>query len=193
MEEAVLDVEGVPTNLGLAHELTSRVAAKTLETIAARLAGDCLSSRPAGEHPGNGLMSLAFSEACRQTGLTPVRENGDCGVELEYSILELRIAYTGVDRVALFTKKEIERHASCVVSSRLLDSESGEELASTQQEVVLADRFPYDLEPLLRSESYPFTAPELKEKDWSKYVEPFVATALITGLIYLFFSNQSSE
>jgi len=191
--EPPLSVQGIPTNLGLAHELCRGVAGKTLDTLAPRLSGRCLHSRAAGEHSGNALVQLALDEAARVRGLSVSTDGTDCAARLEYRILDLRIAYTGLDRSALFVKKEIERSGTCVVAVRLLDAASGAELATAQEEILATDRVPYDLRDLVRSESYPFTQPELKEKDWSKSVEPFVVTALISSLVYLFFSNQSSD
>jgi hypothetical protein len=192
-EEHPLRAEGVRTNLGVAHELLDQVARQSLDAMAAAFGAACLHAQPGTQHSANPLVEIAFAQAGREAGLRVAAEPEACAQRLEFRLLELRIAYTGIDRSALGFKKEIERYGSCVLASRVLDAESGEELASTQQEVVLADRFPYDLESLLRSDSYAFTAPELKERDWSKAAEPIVVTALISGLIFLFFSNQSGE
>lgn len=192
VEQTPLQVDSVPTNLGLAHSMAAAVAAASLAELGP-LAGDCLRIAPGSEHAGNSLMELALAEAARRQGIAPALGAGDCPRQLEFRILDLRIAYTGVDRSALWTRKEIERHGACIVACRLLDSAAGSELATTQREVMLADRFPYDLRELVASPSYPFTAPELKERDWSKSAEPFVVTGMIAGLVYLFFSNQSSE
>ena len=192
-EEHSLTVAGIPTNLGLAHELTTRVAAQTLAELGNSLAIDCLYSRAAAEHSAVSLVELAFAEAARVAGMQVATDEGLCGTVLEYNVLDLRIAYTGTDRSALGLKKEIERYGICVIASRLVDAETGEELANTQQEVLLSDRFPYDLKNMVKSDRYPFTAPELSERSWSKSIEPIVVTAMISGLIYLFFSNQSSE
>ena len=89
----------------------------------------------------------------------------------------LRIVFIDADRLVA------EITASC--DDRMAET--------TQQEMMLGDSFPYDMHYLLSSQNYPFTSPELKERDWSKSVEPFVVTAMISGLIYLFFSNQSSD
>lgn len=191
-EPAPLQVDAVPTNLGLAHSMAAEVAAASLAELGP-LAGDCLRIAPGSEHAGNSLMELALTEAARRQGIAPAVGLADCPRQLEFRILDLRIAYTGIDRSALWTRKEIERHGTCIVACRLLDIAAGSELATTQREVMLADRFPYDLRELVASPSYPFTAPELKERDWSKSAEPFVVTGMIAGLVYLFFSNQSSE
>ena len=68
-----------------------------------------------------------------------------------------------------------------------VDSRLGAGVGAVQ---VLLD---HELLGLVNSPGYPFTNPQLEEKDWSKSVEPFVVTAMISGLVYLFFSNQSSE
>ena len=191
-EPAPLTVEAVPTNLGLVHAMAAEVAAATLAELGAAT-GDCVFIAPRSEHSGNGILELALAEAARQRGLKAAAGPADCGQHLEFHVLELRIAYTGVDRSALWTRKEIERHGICVLATRLLDAATGTELAVTQREVLMADRFPYDLRELVASPSYPFTTPELSERDWSKSAEPFVVTGMIAGLIYLFFSNQSGN
>ena len=191
-EEHALSVGEVPTNLGLANQLTRGVATLAVNAFDGRFAGSCLRTRPGSEHSGNALLDIAMAEAGRLAGLR-IAADGECATLLEYRILDLRIAYTGIDRSALGFKKEVARTGTCVIAARLIEAGSGTEIATTQQEMVLGDSFPYDIRDLLASSSYSFTAPELKERDWSKSVEPFVVTAMISGLIYLFFSNQSSE
>jgi hypothetical protein len=191
-EPTPLTVEAVPTNLGLAHAMATEVATATLAELGGAL-GDCVFVAPRAEHAGNGIVELALAEAARRQGLRAAPGPAECSRHLEFRILELKIAYTGVDRSALWTRKEIERHGSCVVAARLVDAASGSELAVSQQEVVMADRFPYALRELVASPSYPFTAPALNERDWSKSAEPFVVTGMIAGLVYLFFSNQSGD
>ncbi|MCB9515027.1 MAG: hypothetical protein H6693_02410 [Candidatus Latescibacteria bacterium] len=191
-EPAPLTVEDIPTNLGLAHRMATEVAAATLDALSLP-AGGCVLLKARGEHSGNSILELALAEAARQRGLAIAAADAGCPTTLEYRILELQIAYTGVDRSALWTRKEIERHGACVLAARVLETEGGRERATTQQEVLLADRVPYDLKDLVGSPTYPFTAPELKERDWSKSAEPFVVTGMIAGLIYLFFSNQSGN
>ncbi len=190
VETAPLTVEDAVTNLGVAHAMAEEIAGSVLDDLPDRFAGE-FRVLPKTEHAGNPILDLAFEEAARRQGLRVGVE--DSGVYLEYRVLELRIAYTGVDRSAFLASKEIERHGACVVAAGLVDSASGELLATTQQEVLMADRFDYDLQELLASSSYPFTAPTLKEKDWSKSTEPIVVTGMLAGLVYLFFSNQSSD
>ena len=191
-ESAPLAVEDVPTNLGLAHSMATQVAAATFDALDLP-AGACVRLTARSEHAGNPLLELALGEAARERGLSLAEAGSGCSTALEFRILELQIAYTGVDRSALWTRKEIERHGACVLATRVLDTESGRERGTTQQEVVMADRVPYDLRELVSSPSYPFTQPELKERDWSKSAEPFVVTGMIAGLVYLFFSNQSGN
>lgn len=192
VEAAPLHVEEVPTNLGLAHSMANQVARSTLAELAARIDGR-FQAVPQSEHSGNGILGMALDQAARERGYTVLDASTPAAQRLEFRILELRIAYTGVDRSAFMTGKEIERHGACVLACRLVATDSGETLATSQQEVMLADRFDYDLLELVASTTYPFTAPELKERDWSKSTEPFVVTGMIAGLIYLFFSNQSSN
>ncbi len=45
----------------------------------------------------------------------------------------------------------------------------------------------------VENDLFTFTKPEKKATNWSKIVEPVVVSGIIVGLIYLFFSNQSSD
>ncbi len=190
VEMAPLVVEDVVTNLGVAHAMAEELAGTVLDALPDRFAGE-FRVQAKTEHAGNPILDLAFEEAARRRGLRVGVEGSP--TYLEYRVLELRIAYTGVDRSAFLTSKEIERHGAIVVAAGLVNSETGELLVTTQQEVLMADRFDYDLQDLVASGSYPFTAPVLAEKDWSKSAEPIVVTGMLAGLVYLFFSNQSSN
>lgn len=185
-------VAGVPTNLGLAYSMSLDVSQKSLAVLSGQLGGHRVFFRAGREHSGNPLLLTTLAEAARRQGLRITASASEADLLLECSILELRIAYTGTDRSAFGLGKEIERAGSIVLACSLFDA-GGVELAGTQQDVLVQDKFPQDLQGLLASETYPFTSPELSEKDWSKAVEPFVVVSLITGLVYLFFSNQSSE
>lgn len=41
--------------------------------------------------------------------------------------------------------------------------------------------------------TYTFVKPEMPGSGWSKVVEPVFVSAIIVGMIYLFFSNQSDS
>ena len=185
-----LSVQDVPTNLGLAHAMAAQVAGATLDELGSGLPGRFYAA-PHTEHSGNGIFLLALEQAARDRGYTVSDAQDE--FRLEFQIMELRIAYTSVDRVAFWTGKEVERRASCVLAGRLVRSRDDAVLATTQKEVVMGDRFDYELTELLASSNYSFTSPELKERDWSKSTEPYVVTGMIVGLIYLFFSNQSGD
>jgi len=186
------EIEGVPTNLGLADLMARRVADEAVAELSPEL-GESVGVKAGKESSGNPLVLLALKEALRRAGHGPLDEGAKAHRVLEYRVLDLRIAYTGVDRGALGLGAEVERAGSLVLALSLLDGDSGEELTSIQKEVMLADHFPKDMLELVSSKAYPFTNPELKEKDWSKSVEPWVVGGLVLSLAWLFYSNQSSE
>ncbi len=191
-ENEALEIEGFPTNLGLANQMTRNVADKSVEALEAWLT-ESVGVKAGKESAGNPLVLLALKNSLRNAGHRPMGEEDGAERMLEFRILDLRISYTGVDRRALGLKKEVERAGAFVLAVSVLDSESGEELSSTQQEVLLADHFPKHLLDLVASKSYTFTNPELNEKEWSKSVEPWVVGGLVASLAWLFYSNQSSE
>jgi hypothetical protein len=187
-----LEIEGFPTNLGLADMMSRQVADEAVTALEGWL-GDTVGVVAGKESSGNPLVLLALKESLRKAGHRPMGAEDGADKLLEFRILDMRISYTGVDRRALGLKKEVERAGACVLALSVIDAESGEELSSTQQEVLLADHFPKHLLELVASKSYTFTNPELNEKEWSKSVEPWVVGGLVASLAWLFYSNQSSE
>jgi hypothetical protein len=172
--------------------MTRRVAVDSVAELDAWLS-ESVAVRAGKESAGNPLVLLALNDAIRNAGRHPVGEAGAAARVLEYRILDLRISYTGIDRRALGLKKEVERAGAFVLALSVLDAESGEELSSVQKEILLADHFPKSLLELVASKAYPFTNPELNEKEWSKSVEPWVVGGLVASLAWLFYSNQSAD
>jgi hypothetical protein len=188
-----LKVNDVRTNLGLAFEMADRVAAATMSSLGDGLRGDLIRLRPTTGHSGNPIIETALTRMVRQYDLSIAGPDLSSPLILEYTILDMQILYTGIDRSALLMGKDIKRSGNCVLFSRILDSETGIEIGNTQEEVIISDHFPYELKELVRSGGYSFTSPELNERDWTKSLEPVAVTGLLTGLIYLFFSNQSGD
>jgi hypothetical protein len=54
----------------------------------------------------------------------------------------------------------------------------------------LADRVPKDRLPLLQDTNYDFAKVEVQRQSWGKFVEPVIVSAVLGGLIHLFFSNR---
>jgi len=190
-DEHAMKIEGVPTNLGLADEMARSVAEEAVAELDSRLGGT-VALRAGTESPGNPLVLLALNDALRRSGRHPIEEEDPAARVLEYRILDLRISYTGVDRRALGLRKEVERAGALVLALSVLEKGSGEEIASTQKEILLADHFPKSMLDLVASPAYSFTNPELKEREWSKVVEPWVVGGLVASLAWLFYSNQSN-
>ena len=55
------------------------------------------------------------------------------------------------------------------------------------------DVVPFSLLKSVESEEFSFTQAEAGEQKWDKVLEPVIATAIVGGLIYLFYSNKGSE
>ena len=191
-DEHALSVEGIPTNLGLAHHMASEVAGMVVADLEGHFMGSRIELREGLERAGNPLVLISMSEALRQLGHQTVDRNSPTDAILEYQILDLRIIYTGVDRRALGLRVEVERAGSFVLAARVIDPETGMELATTQREILTTDHFPKDKLELINSKTYVFTSPELVERDWSKTIEPWVVGGLVLSLAWLFYSNQDS-
>jgi hypothetical protein len=191
-EAEALSVEGIPTNLGLAHQMASEVAVRVVSDLEDHFSGSRVILREGIEAAGNPVVRLAMAEALRKAGHRSVDSQAPGDAILEYEILDLRIIYTGVDRRALGLRAYVERAGNCVLAAKVVDPETGVDLASTQREVLTEDHFPKSKMELINSRTYVFTNVELEEKDWAKTLEPWVVGGLVLSLTWLFFSNQDS-
>jgi hypothetical protein len=126
----------------------------------------------------------------REVTLEP--ENG--AARLEFEIVDLGIAYTGVRRHAWLGSKRVEREARARIFARLVQGPEGTILWSKQVESRLMDEVPHDeLGVLTDRNDTTYLQAQLPEKSWNKFVEPAVVAGIVIGLIVLFFSNQDAS
>jgi len=132
------------------------------------------------------------------TGRVPAAEDsaeaewGDIPV-LEYRILELSVDYPCGRRRHYIGRKEIERLMRVHLNLRLLGRDGGGVLWAGAAERAYRDIVPFGLIPALESEGFAFTKAETSAQKWDRVLEPVIATAIVGGLVYLFYSNKSSE
>ena len=113
--------------------------------------------------------------------------------EFNYQILEMSLKYPEISRSWWIGDKEVERYALIHIFVQLVDVESGDVIWIGEAKKVFNDVIPYSFLDKVEDETYSFTQPERNEFSLSKLIQPVVMTGIVSGLVYLFFSNQSNE
>lgn len=137
-----------------------------------------------------------YSSARTRTANTPdsaAAEPQRLPFRLEIRALEFAIWYPKIFRSFLIGGKKVEREASVAISATLLNLENDSVVWVKEAKKTYHDRFSFQMLSQVENDLFTFTKPEKKATNWSRIVEPVVVSGIIVGLIYLFFSNQSSD
>jgi hypothetical protein len=106
--------------------------------------------------------------------------------------MKSRLSYPRVYRSYLIGGKKVRREANLRVTARLL-SNTGDVLWVGESSAEASDRFSHGDLTRIQEGSYDFVKPEMPDSGWGKIVEPVLVSAIIVGMVYLFFSNQSDS
>lgn len=152
--------------------------------------GQLLLVAPQGKHAATWLVDHLLAEGLLARGFAVTLDSAAASAgtpRLSYRILDLGV--TG--RSGLWSG---QLHRESRVSLVLQLSGSAKEGAPLdwQGEVAghLADRVPKDRLPVLQDTAYDFAKVEVQRQSWGKFVEPVIVSAVLGGLIHLFFSNR---
>jgi len=153
--------------------------------------------RPESENPANWLLEEELSSHLSAEGFSvalPRQEIKSVGFEdcwdLFYRIIELRLEYPRVKSKKLFGKKWVTRQTDLNLSFRLTEKSTAKILWTKRKNHTRSDLIPKKMLPGIRSKQYTFLSPELPETATSKYLEPALVTAVVGGLVYLFFASR---
>ena len=113
--------------------------------------------------------------------------------ELNYQLIRLRVKYPRIHRCYWVGSKSVDRSAEIGVFSQLIDLSSGDIIWVGETQKQYEDVITYSLLERVEDPEHDFTRPPRKEIRWAKFIEPVVVTGIVTGLVYLFFSNQTSN
>ena len=109
---------------------------------------------------------------------------------LEYRVATLGVTYTDVHKARIFGASEVERSAQASLAARLLSPQGGLVWTGHGSGAVL-DRVPQDMLPSLEDNLYQFHPPTLPSGDITKFLEPAIVVALVSGLVFLFYTNRN--
>lgn len=139
------------------------------------------------------LTARGFKITDKNPGQDEVSKAEEADYELDYQIVRMSLTYPDIGRSWLIGAKEVERYAEIHLFTQLMDSASGDIIWIGETEKRYSDVIPYSALEKVEDPEYAFTRPERNEFSWGKLVQPVIVTGIVSGLVYLFFSNQSNE
>lgn len=192
---AVLAEEPLRTNLDLMTGLGTRVVEDIIGKIDSEVRGVRLKVVPQGSTEEYELLEDIFTQLLENRGVATVHgeKAGDENLyEIDYKIPVFRLSYPKVYRSYLIGGKKVKREANLRVQATLL-SQSGDVLWIGESAAEESDQFKHGDLSHVEEGSYEFVKPEMPNSGWGKVVEPVLVSAIIVGMVYLFFSNQSDS
>jgi hypothetical protein len=109
---------------------------------------------------------------------------------LEYRVAVLGVEYTGLHKSRLFGAGEVDRLALVSVGLRLLTPE-GALLWSGHARGQAQDRIPQARLPEVQDRLFTMKPPVLPNRSLTKLLEPAIVVGLVTGLVFLFYTNRN--
>ncbi|HSG27642.1 MAG TPA: hypothetical protein VLA34_04115 [Candidatus Krumholzibacterium sp.] len=119
--------------------------------------------------------------------------SGGHDYEFNYQLVRLNIKYPDIDRSYWIGSKRVERLAEIGIFAQLIDASTGDIIWVGETRKNYEDTISYRLLDRVEDPALSYTMPARKELKWGKAVEAVVVTGIVSGLIYLFFSNQDSN
>ena len=113
-------------------------------------------------------------------------------LKLQYQNVVFDLKYVDSHRAYVVGGKRVDRRASVRIMATLSD-DSGRVVWVGEAARDHEDEIDYGEAARLEQGMYQFNHPVVPSSGWGKVVEPVFVTAVIVGLIYLFFSNQSDN
>jgi hypothetical protein len=175
----------------LIEALRSRGVSVRLGAAVLPASGD--SAAAAGTAGGGPATPLGLAEASETTG-ADIGGAPSGPTTLEFRVLEISLQYAGGERRFFVGSRRVDREAYALLRARLLRG-------STMPEALWVGTGESRLKDRIRGEqmrevagdpsNYPCPFPVLKPRGIGRLVEPVVVTAIVSGLVYLFYTNQN--
>ncbi len=109
---------------------------------------------------------------------------------LFYRIIDLKLDYPETYRKGFLKEKLVTRRAVVNLSLREENPTTGKIIWIKRESEEKTDVVRKSAIKSLNNQSYPFLSPSLSGDPINKYLEPALLTAVVGGVIYLFFANR---
>ena len=144
---------------------------------------------PQGKHPASWLVDHLLAEQLLARGFAVTLDSA--GAPAGVARLSYRILDLGVTGHAHFWDGQFQRESRVSMVLQLSGGAKGAQL-DWQGEVSQrqTDQVPKSRLPVIQDTAYDFAKVEVQRQSWGKFVEPVIVSAVLGGLIHLFFSNR---
>jgi hypothetical protein len=184
-----------PTNLDLMTQLGNQVIKDIFGKFDSDVRGVRVQLAPDGNTEEYKLLEDIFTQLLEDRGVEMVygaQSANDSLYKIDYKIPVFRLSYPKVYRSHLIGGKKVKREANLKMKAKLI-SGGGDVLWIGESSAEQSDQFPHGELARVQEGSYSFVTPEMPGSVWGKVVEPVLVSAIIVGMVYLFFSNQSDS
>jgi hypothetical protein len=203
--------EPATTNFDVLKKMTTEISEELITGFPSDVAGRDLILAPAARDERYEFLTSVFTQELTargyrahdpvvknpadttNAGSSSLRPAGQSDLNIEFQITDFDLRYTKIYRKYLIGGKKVNRSADVRVTVRLVDPTDGYIVWVGEAFRSIDDSFSYGEIDEVEAGLYSFTKPERDSRKWGRVVEPVVVSGIIVGLIYLFFSNQSSD
>ncbi|MFA4947513.1 MAG: hypothetical protein WC674_03265 [Candidatus Krumholzibacteriia bacterium] len=195
-------LRGIPTNF----QIIERISAETVQEIISgmgsiRQEDVVLLSKTKTAGNVDFVLENAFVRDMRNAGIrlaieTPKKDEAvvtSGNYRLSYQIVRLSLSYPRISRTWRLGSKHVARVAQADVFVQFIDLATGDIAWVKEIHKEYKDTIDYSKLKLVEEAQYDFTRPSRSEFKMTKLLEPLVVGGIVVGLVYLFFSNQSSK
>lgn len=109
---------------------------------------------------------------------------------IEYRVAALAVTYTGTHKSRILGSTQVDRLARASLAARHLSPEGGL-MEAASGSASLQDRVAEDELPRLEDNLYQFPRPVVPTRDLTRVLEPAIVVGLVTGLVFLFYTNRN--
>ena len=179
-----------PSNMDLLMEMVQVAAEDALDEmiVSKEVDSPVIFVADEGKHDANWLVRHALSERLLDRGFSVAIDstlNKSSRFRLSFRVLDM-----GITARSGLRGNFAERQSRITLILKLNDELNHKVLWQNEITKVSSDKIPKRYLELLQHSDHKFAKTDLEEQSWNKFVEPMVVSAVLGGLIYLFFSNR---
>jgi hypothetical protein len=195
-------LRGIPTNFQIMERISAQAVQDIVAAIGAIPPEDVVllnKAKTAGSV--DFVLENAFVRDMRAAGIGlavegPKKDDtvvASGNYRLSYQIIRLSLSYPRISRTWGLGSKHVARAARADLFVQFIDLATGDVLWVKEIHKEYNDTINYSDLKLVEEAQYDFTKPSRSEFKMTKLLEPLVVGGIVIGLVYLFFTNQSSK